>query len=307
MFRCLIRSVLAITVSTTPLFLGNTAWGQSPAARNSQSLIDLRFPGGSLGDYLDLLRKESGGALNVVVMNDLSGPPLLPAMELKGVKMQAALNLIAGHYQLETGGAVKVEVAWQAPLGEQEPTLARVSSIRDVSNPSVRVKVWTLSELIGGDLSAEDVLTAVELAVGLTESSGAKAADVRFHEATGLLVANGTPRQVDSIDDVVAQLRERMHQRQEVQDVEQAVQGVEDFVEWIQEMRQFDAAQQAEAQKEGAAEGTSPPSSDLRGSTGMDAGREAHLLEELERLSRLVKDQERKIKSLEERLSASRK
>jgi len=302
MTRTKLRPIMvSLIIGTSILFAAAGARGQSGDADDSNKLIDLKFAGGTIAEYLDRLRQLSGDAMNIVVSDDLVGRLRLPAIELKGVRAQTALNIISDNYRMDDGTEVMLSVGWIGPMDSFARPVVRLSTTR-LNGPSPpRVKVWTLSDLIGDGLAADDALTAVEIAVELSDPS-AKPADVRFHEPTSLLVASGTPRQIDSINDVVDQLQERQHQRHEVEGIQHAAQGIDDLFSWIEEMRKFDASQEQLARQKQARD-----AADHEIQRQPNTDRDTALQREIERLARLVEDQSKKIQSLEKRLDAAPK
>ena len=61
-------------------------------------------------------------------------------------------------------------------------------------------------DLFCDDVSPSDVLTAIENAVELV-SEESRDPQILFHESTGVLIARGTPRQVEIIGRVLEELR----------------------------------------------------------------------------------------------------
>jgi hypothetical protein len=73
----------------------------------------------------------------------------------------------------------------------------------------IEAGVWTISELLGEEMKAQDVLTAIQTAVDLT-SGQFWVAEIKFHEATGLIIAQGHVQQMHTIDQVIKRLRDGM-------------------------------------------------------------------------------------------------
>lgn len=301
MTRNCMRMFALTLVSLSPLMVtSNPVLAQSAEAKAEPVLVDLKFPGGTIKDYLAAVRHKVGDKVNIVVTDDRAGEPRLPAMELSKVDMEAAVLLLRALYTLEDGTTIGVQVQGIENEASGGRPLYRIYSTYEGRRDAPQVKVWSLSELIGDRIKAEDALTAIELAVGIADS-GHRTADVRFHEATSLLVAHGSIDQLEAIESVIDQLMEGQEQ---IRQHEFAVKGIEDFVAWIEQMRQLDAQQQA-----GAAQGQagSAPTTDLRGAYGGSEKKDASLMSEIERLSRLIEEQSRQIKALEQKLSESRK
>ncbi len=275
MTRCMVRMVIIALVSSAPLLLASQRIpDQSAKGNKAPRLVDLSFPGGTIADYLDALRKQVGKETNIVVTDPRAGEPVLPDISLSGVTVDAAVNLIAAQYRLDNGRKIKVRVEGVGDLGEQQGTpLYRISSIGVGRDTPPNVRVWTVASLIDDQVKADDVLTAVELAVSLA-GPGSKPADIRFHEPTSLLVANGSPEQIDAINSVIAQLLESQHQRLE----EEAR---------IESMRNL-AMVLEQANQTGDSKPAKTP--------------QAQWLSDIERLEQLVQEQAKEIQSLKKRI-----
>jgi hypothetical protein len=306
--------VLVLLSNATLLMRAQTVRAQG-ANQASMTLINLSFPGGTISEYLEALRQAAGKAVNIAMSSAQAGLPSIPAVELAEVDLESAIHLIEGDYSMEDGTVIEVRVDTLSALGGSRGNpLFRVSA-ESVKSTTLgqHVKVWSFTELLDDHLSAEDALTAVELAVKLVNSP-AGTAKVSFHAASSLLVAQGSSDQLEAIDSVVDQLQEGHHQRKRHIEAEEGskayADGIEQFTEWIKEMRQFDASQQEiERQHAAAAEQQSAqaPGGDLRRAMGHNGEKTEVLLREVERLSRVVEVQKKTIQSLEQRLTAAPK
>ena len=84
--------------------------------------------------------------------------------------------------------------------GTSTPPIFRVSAERTT------VTVWNVLDLFCDELSPSDVLTAIESAIKLV-SAERPDPQILFHESTGVLIARGTPRQVETIGRLIEELR----------------------------------------------------------------------------------------------------
>jgi chromosome segregation ATPase len=94
---------------------------------------------------------------------------------------------------------------------------ARILTINSADRDST---VMDISGLLEGQTKPADVLTAFETALEMLKGEY-QPAQIRFHEATGLLIARGHPEQIGTIQRVVQQLNEkaaRLHRRAEEAD-----------------------------------------------------------------------------------------
>jgi hypothetical protein len=74
---------------------------------------------------------------------------------------------------------------------------------------AVESTVMSVADVLQGDITADDLLTAVNIAIEVVGRAD-EPADIKFHKETGLLIARGSIRQIVALRQVVVQLREQM-------------------------------------------------------------------------------------------------
>ncbi|HUU82429.1 MAG TPA: hypothetical protein VM243_02890 [Phycisphaerae bacterium] len=186
-----------------------------PQARHAGGpAIDLEFPGGTVAQYVDALRKVTPEA-NVVVITPEVLEITLPPVQLKSVGLGDAVFLMEGDYEPKAHVHVRIEVNQIGPWDESQRAVFQVSgTVVRKGRTGTETHVWTVADLLAEGVGPEAVLTAVETALALYAEDH-EPAQVRFHEETGLLIARGDPWQVEVIDDVVDGVREgRQRQRE---------------------------------------------------------------------------------------------
>lgn len=196
------------------VFVANgMALAQQPPPKPAQPLMSLptisvQFAGGTLADYVQAL-KEAAPNFNIMMIVPEAKEIRVPALKLDSVGYYPALRVLQGDYRVEDGTTVKLLVNdLGGPRdGENASPVYKIWSERaEVRKPPAQVRVWNIGELIGADRKADDVLTAVETAVGLL--SGYEPAKIRYHAETALLVASGEEEQLRAIDRVIAGIQE---------------------------------------------------------------------------------------------------
>lgn len=236
------RILIAAIVTCTAAVATMSAAQKEPAAptQGQIELINLDFKGGSVTDYIESLRRASSQA-NIVMLNDLGSIPM-PAVKLTSVDVPSALQMLEWMPRRQEHAEVKVIVRKATHGGEAVPVYTVMADIEPLQRPpSSRTVVFAISDLLKEDLKVTDVLTAVETALGMLKDQ--PQAQVRFHERTGLLIAHGRSEQLDSMHQVITQLRERKHvARQEEsgqlrEELERCRQRVGEQEHAIQELR----------------------------------------------------------------------
>ena len=183
------------------LFAATGTTAQSPT---ENPLIDVRFPGGTVTQFIEAIRKAAGD-INVLVAPD-AVKVKMPAVSLSHVSVAAALNLLDGKEQRTPNQIVRVKVDMMPRLSplERETFQIRVDVRRDREGVP-GAYVWSVLSLLDNDISSQALLSAVEMALDVIDSD--TALDVRFHEDTGLLIASGDRGQMETIEVVLEQLR----------------------------------------------------------------------------------------------------
>ncbi len=199
MSRVLTNSLL-IAAATT-LLVCPTVWAQLPDDVGSDDrparISNMEFPGGTVGEYIDAIREAAPGANILPPITDVGGITI-PPVKLDGVDVGAALELLDGDFPLDKRTVLKLDV--DEDHTDDNRSVFRITASKDT------IRVWNVIDLLSEKIKAEDVLTSVETAVELLADDYAEV-QVKFHEATGLLIARGTPRQVETIDGVLGELR----------------------------------------------------------------------------------------------------
>jgi len=197
--------------------------------------VSVQFPGGSLEDYVNTLRSAAPG-FSVVVTVPESRDIKIPAIKLDSVSFAPAVRLLEGEYQLGDGNSVQLFISdLGGQLGDNHP--ARVYKIwrerQHIHRAPTQVRVWNIGGLIGSDRKAEDILTAVETAVGLLE--GYADAKIRYHAETNLIVASGEEEQLRAIDRVIVGLHESRKSPDERRSEAQTKESLRDLLESLSE------------------------------------------------------------------------
>lgn len=215
--------VAAIVTIAAP----GSAPAQPPAApaeraRPSLPVIDLSFPGGTVTDYVAALRKATPDA-NVVIAPG-AGEATVPAVTLRHVTVPAALDVLRGRVRTGAGVAVEIEIVHVPSYSTDErPTYAvRAHEAGGAAGPRASTHVWTVSALLGADLTSRTLLSAIETALDVV---GGSKPDVRFHEDTGLLIARGNEEQIDVITSVIDELQGARRERETEEALREALEG----------------------------------------------------------------------------------
>ena len=198
-------SLLACLAALILLVGGGSTFGAS-ASNDEVELISVKFAGGTVTDYIKALVKEAG-TINVVVALGAADVPM-PPVTLTKVTVSAAIDLVDGRSASPPGRIIELGVRHMPQYVEEAlPTYQISADVRRTERPRTNASVWTIANLLRGDIfDADDVLAAIETALDILESTGEPI--IRFHKETGLVIARGDHAQLSTIHDVLEQLEQ---------------------------------------------------------------------------------------------------
>jgi type II secretory pathway component GspD/PulD (secretin) len=175
------------------------------AAQPENQALNVDFTGGPATEYIAAIRKADPEA-NIVVLGELE-QITIPAVRLRNADVFSALDLLNSAPHQQAGVSIK-EIHHD---GDRSPVFTITTYLKSPDKPQLRkpqTTVISMAELLDEKLKPADALKAIEAALELVKGEY-DPAQVRFHEETGLLIARGSPEQVESIQQVIAQLHQR--------------------------------------------------------------------------------------------------
>lgn len=197
--------VIALLLSGTSL-----AQNEKPAVKNetpATGLLNLKFPGGTVADYIAAVAKSAGGA-NVFVAPEAAQVPM-PAIDLQNVTVANALGVLHGRVHNDPRQSITLMYSEGGAFAENEQPIfsitANVSGSRDAK--SLYNRIWSIAMLQSNQISADDMLTAIQAALDLIGEHQAPA-QLRLHESTGLLIARGSVEQLGTINEAIERLEQ---------------------------------------------------------------------------------------------------
>lgn len=228
LFTILTAPALAQEAKDTPRPPANQPAAPQQEPKPTMPRVSLAFPGGSLADFVALLRQQDQ-RLNVIAVAECTDV-VLPPMTMNDVSVQAALRAAAGVADNEY--QVKVDVEGQ---GGGAPVFSVLAMRRGRGNSqslptqgqpanTPRMAVFTLAKLTGGDgqgqpadlgFKPETVLSAI--AAG-TSGTPMQPPTLRYHAESGLLFAYGAPDQLQYVQQVLTNLEESIDIRAQQRD-----------------------------------------------------------------------------------------
>lgn len=175
------------------------------AKLNARRSVIIEFAGGTVGSYIDLVRKATSFD-NVIVASEGITKLEMPSVQLKRVTPTAAIMLLQS-MRFSTAGqnvALKVDMVPGDPSGEgieAEPVLvidlASPGSTRAITQP-MQTEVFDLA--VYQKVEPERLKQLLEAISIATEMSGKKDGfQMKLHEGTGLLLVRGSPEDLEIV------------------------------------------------------------------------------------------------------------
>jgi hypothetical protein len=159
--------------------------------------INVEFPGGTLGELIDLLSKDEGSAINVIGEKADLGTEI-PAFALTNAdrpSLAGALDnlLVARGLRLLPSGTVFV---LQRRVAEQKNTATEPPNFGS----------FQLAARLSKELTVDHIVNAIQEAWNLDPTHDPKALRIKYHPATTILLVSGPPAAIDIAGRVIAAL-----------------------------------------------------------------------------------------------------
>jgi len=194
-----------------------------PAAKHQIELVRVNFPGGTLEEYIDAIKKAMlPAAANIMIRGDVGDIPI-DTIELEDVPLANAMSMLNGQYRVENS-LYQIRVREYAiDKGRSAYTLETLRQGTYASQAGAnQILVLSLKEItttLPGDppeaiIPAETVLTAIETALSVSDDQAAKP-EVRYHAESGLLILSGPQQTLRTATDVIDVLTNNVRERRD--------------------------------------------------------------------------------------------
>jgi len=190
------------TVAALALATSAIAFAQS----EEPLLVDIAFEGGTVADYIETINALAGKT-NILISPEAADLPV-PAMTLYNVDTNAAVYLLKTIRDIRPDGRVRSIEIDRTPASQHNSSMIySIQASRSFGQPDEPpvTSVLSVAGLLNRGIGTADLLTAIETALQLAGPEGPPTT-IKFHEATGLLIARGTPNQIDTIRVVVKEI-----------------------------------------------------------------------------------------------------
>jgi len=178
-----------------------------PAGEQWLRVFDLDFEGGTAAEFIEAVRQARGGA------NFLLSPGLekveVPPVKLVDVTLETVMELFEEFDDDRPRDALRLAANRIGEGGAGEPVYEVRAFRWPTSSPSMKSAVRSVNELIDSKWSTDDVLAALQTAMAVEPGD----AEIKFHEATGLVILRGSKAQLEIADEALAELRHTSRDR----------------------------------------------------------------------------------------------
>gem|GEM_PF-3176768 len=236
-------SLASLSAAAAPLgsdgFSMLTAAVVTQAEPDGGETFNMNFEGGTVADYTAALKRAVKA--NIVLIEPAGDVPL-PPMNLSQVSFYTAMSLLDDFTQQMGQDRIELHLAKaDDDIGLPVYTVRARLSSGLMQLPMASAVISVAGILQSEAFSPEDCMGAIDMALEVM-GGDREPAQIRFHPATGLLIARGAPEQINAIHEVVGQLWESAEsvlkernmmppeEREELrQELEQVSQRVEEF------------------------------------------------------------------------------
>jgi hypothetical protein len=191
-------------------------------------IVSFSFPGGTVQQYVEALRKVADKPVNVAV-DAKAAKVLLPPISMQSVYLHDALQVI--EYVSERSPNLQVSMTnlsqhqGRGPVGPAFPNgsqgttaaFAIVALERSASREEkpdagsgLMVNAMSIADLVDerrGGMSAATVLSAIEAALQLAPAGNAAQPELKFHRDSNLLILRGDAKSTSLLHNVLEQIR----------------------------------------------------------------------------------------------------
>ncbi len=168
-------------------------------------LVTVNFPGGTVADYVQALKKAAGG-VNIVAAIETKDVQM-PAVDLTNASLAGALGVLNGRTAQTADRYIKLAVHENFGGSSEEKMVYAIDAAVQGRAVDDRImqRVWSVKNILENGTQPNDLLTAVQTSLDLLSNPG-KPAQLKFHEATGLIIVRASPDQIDAIQQVIEQM-----------------------------------------------------------------------------------------------------
>lgn len=186
---------------------GRPVMQQMPRTPLEETIADVNFPGGTIGQYVEYLRSVTpDNAVNVVTEDEVA-QARVPAIRLKNVTVGQAVDVL----ETISGDGREIETKTAFTNGSSAMVYSLRYSRVHQPPPQSPISVFQVSDIIdagnggAGTMPVNTLLTALEQAMTMV---GGEPPEMKYHPDSGLLLFKGGRQQMDTAMDLLVNLRE---------------------------------------------------------------------------------------------------
>jgi hypothetical protein len=184
--------------------------------------ISMQFAGGTLAEFVDVIQSLPKCNVNIVLGTE-AGMVHIPGMKMNYVAPLTAIQAAVAVSEGPAGRQLALEVLGAG--GEKGTTVAISQRSREgPADVTQNLMVFSIKDIIDakGVDAAESLFSAVKLGLSMIENepgaAAAPAADIKLHKESSLMLIRGTPRQLQTISQILDPIRSdcaRLRERKE--------------------------------------------------------------------------------------------
>jgi hypothetical protein len=185
------------------------------------------FPGGTVAQYIDALRKTSPDLAVNIIASERASKQMLTAISLKDVSLAVAANAIQAG-SASTTGAWVIE-----PIPRPDPRITLPNAVFDSYSvdyltsrrgfPDIFVEAFSLQKILrqAGDgkedpNAGKSALTAIETGLQLQNADRENPPELKFHQESGMLFVRGEQADVHLVGQIISRMSDDAEYRRAV-------------------------------------------------------------------------------------------
>lgn len=199
------RTIICGILLAAAVSAASVAQSPSNPMQTGTSLVSMKFPGGSVADYVIALKKAAGN-VNIIAAIE-TGEVSMPAVDLTNASLDSALSVLDGRTAQLPDRHIKLQLRTDGTGKPNEQSVYTVEALvqgRLVDGHIIQ-RVWSVKAILDEGTKANDLLTAIQTSLDLLNDA-VKPAQLKFHEATALIIARANPNQIDAIEQIIGQM-----------------------------------------------------------------------------------------------------
>jgi hypothetical protein len=191
---------------------------------DNEPVISVNFPGGTVAEYVAMLRKASQDKPINIVYSERAGKQQLSQISLKDVPLSVAAQAIQTAATATTGDWMINSISPPSGAGESYSVVYEPSRRQ---NEAFIIEAISLQRILGASVTGHDAegaaktaLTAIETGLALQNAARDNPPELKYHPESGMLFVRGQSPDVHLVTQIISRLSDDAERRHVLADRE---------------------------------------------------------------------------------------